>query len=307
MFAAMIRKLHVLFACLFLNVIVMADDNTTSITIVRGYEGMSRYADAASYADPEAYGALFKRHVFQRYERQCAGLGPERDTSRTWLRTPINDIDALKLSLEKIENSDADQRAREAAERAAGVLPRGPLTICIFAYPPDIQSASFVTDVMGGAMGFADARGSLWLQLLPIDGWLDEIYPAVTHEYYHAVNYPEDGAALTLLDVLVSEGGADSFTAVLYADFVPQWANALTATEQAEVWSKMKPVLDTIDPATIDRYVFGNGSTVPRQAGYTIGFEIVQAWLMRNPDIAPAEWSLLSPQSILEGSGYNPE
>jgi uncharacterized protein YjaZ len=53
--------------------------------------------------------------------------------------------------------------------------------------------------------------------------------------------------------------------------------------------------------------VFGNGSTVPRQAGYTIGFEIVQAWLKRNPDIPPDEWSRLSPQSILEGSGYNPE
>jgi hypothetical protein len=261
MFAAMISKLHVLIACLVIvvgvgvgvGVIAIADDNTTSIIIVRGYEGMSRYADAASYADPEAYAALFNRHVLQRYERQCAGLGPERETSRTWLRTPISDIDALKLSLQQISQSDADQRAHQAAERAARVLPGGPLTICIFAYPPDIPSASFVADVMGGAMGFADARGSLWLQLLPTDGWLDEIYPAVTHEYYHAVNYPDDGVALTLLDVLVSEGGADSFAVILYPDFVPQWANAMTAAEQVEIWSEMKPVLDTTNPATIDR------------------------------------------------------
>ena len=306
----MISKPCLLSACLLFGAVVStiakADDNAPSITIVRGYEGMSHYADAASYSDPKNYSALFNRHEFQRYERQCAGLGPERETSRTWLRTPINDIDALQLSLQQIKQSDVDRRAREAVERAATTLPGGPVTICIFAYPPDIQSSKFVADVMGGAMGFADARGSLWLQLLPTDGWLDEIYPAVTHEYYHAVNYPDDGAALSLLDVLVSEGGADSFTAILYPDFVPQWANALTPAQQAEVWSKMQPVLDTTNRATIDRYVFGNGSTVPRQAGYTIGFQIVQAWLRRHPEVPPAEWSRLSPRAILEGSGYAP-
>lgn len=287
-----------------------ANSDEGSITIVRGYEGMARYADAASYSPKEAYGALFDRHVFKRYERQCAGLGPERETSRNWLRNPVQDIDALRAVLETIRQSDADERALAAAGRAAALLPGVPVTLCIFAYPPDIASASYVTEVMGGAMGFTDATGSLWLQLLPTDGWLDEIYPAVTHEYFHAVNYPDDGTALTLLDVLIAEGSADSFTAMLYPDFVPQWTRALTGEEKAKLWRQIQDSLDSTDPRTIDRFIFGGGvderDAVPRQAGYTIGFDIVQAWLKQNPNVPPTEWSRLSPREILEGSGYAP-
>ena len=291
---------------LILGTVEFAVAEESSITIVRGYEGMSHYTDAATYAEPEAYAALFDRHVFQRYERECAGLGSTREISRGWLRSPINDIEALQEVLEKIKQSDVDNRVLEAAERAAVKLPGEPVTICVFAYPPDIETAGFVADVMGGAMGFADAKGSLWLQLLPTDGWLDGIYPAVTHEYYHAVTYPDEAAALTLLDVLINEGSADSFTAILYPDFVPEWTAALSRSEQAVVWAQMKADLHTTNTTTIDGWVFGNGDDIPRQAGYTIGFAIMQSWLKRHPDVPPSEWSLLTPQTILEDSGYAP-
>jgi uncharacterized protein YjaZ len=305
-FVSMICVRASLAVFLLLGAIDVANAEDASITIVRGYEGMSRYADAATYAGPKAYADLFDRHVFQRYERECAGLGSTREISRGWLRTPINDIEALQEVLEQIKQSDVAERTLEAAEFAAQLLPGGPVTICIFAYPPDIESAGFVADVMGGAMGFVDAKGGLWLQLLPTEGWLDEIYPAVTHEYYHAVTYPDNGAAPTLLDVLISEGSADSFTAILYPDFVPEWTTALSRREQVAVWALMKADLHTTNPTTIDGWVFGDGHTVPRQAGYTIGFAIVQSWLKRHPDIPPSEWSRLSPQAILDGSGYDP-
>lgn len=291
---------------LLVGVIDVAYAEDSLITIVRGYEGMSHYADAATYAEPEAYTALFNRHVFQRYERECAGLGTPREISRGWLRRPINDIEALQEVLEQIKQSDVDERALEAAKYASRLLPGGPVTICIFAYPPDIGSAGFVADVMGGAMGFTDAKGSLWLQLLPTEGWLDEIYSAVTHEYYHAMTYPDNGAAPTLLDVLISEGSADSFTAILYPDSVPEWTAALSPREQAAIWALMKADLQTTNPTTIDGWVFGDGETVPRQAGYTIGFAIMQSWLKRHPDIPPSEWSRLSPQAILDGSAFDP-
>lgn len=276
------------------------------VTIVRGFEGMSRYVDAATYAEPEAYAALFQRHVFQRYERECAGLGSTRQTSRNWLLSPINDIESLRELLEQIRSSDAIERVRRAAERAAAELPDTPVTICVFAYPPDIESAAIVADVMGGAMGFVDGKGSLWLQLLPTEGWLDEIAPAVTHEFYHAVNYPDDARAPTLLDVIINEGSADSFTKVLYPEFVPPWSTAIPAAEQAAIWPAMQADLHTVHPATIDRWLFGDGKAVPRQAGYTIGFAIMQSWLKRHPDVPPSEWSLHSPQAVLDGSGYDP-
>ncbi|MBT8078066.1 MAG: hypothetical protein KJO31_05780, partial [Gammaproteobacteria bacterium] len=149
-----VRIRRVVAITLTCSVAALANADESSISIVRGYEGMSRYADAATYAEPKAYSALFHRHVFQRYEQQCAGPGSTRQTSRNWLLSPINDIGALHKALEQIRHSDATERILEAAERAARELPGGPVTICVFAYPPDIESSAFVADVMGGAMGF---------------------------------------------------------------------------------------------------------------------------------------------------------
>ena len=53
--------------------------------------------------------------------------------------------------------------------------------------------------------------------------------------------------------------------------------------------------------------VFGNVDGIPFQAGYTIGFEIVQAYLAAHPDQPPQVWSRLDPTEILSGSGYEPE
>ena len=52
--------------------------------------------------------------------------------------------------------------------------------------------------------------------------------------------------------------------------------------------------------------MFGDGDSVPFQAGYTIGFEIVQGYLEAHPDAEPAEWSRIDAREILEGSGYDP-
>jgi uncharacterized protein YjaZ len=97
---------------------------------------------------------------------------------------------------------------------------------------------------------------------------------------------------------------------MLYPDFVPQWTRALTGEEKAKLWRQIQDSLDSTDPRTIDRFIFGGGvderDAVPRQAGYTIGFDIVQAWLKQNPNVPPTEWSRLSPREILEGSGYAP-
>jgi len=55
------------------------------------------------------------------------------------------------------------------------------------------------------------------------------------------------------------------------------------------------------------KFLFGNVDGIPFQAGYTIGFEIVQAYLAAHPEQPPQVWSRLDPTEILSGSGFDPE
>lgn len=280
----------------------------TQITVVRGYEGMAEYVAAAEDADSEQKEELFNQYVYQPYNERCSGAG-EMEYSDSLLRTPVSDIKTLGNVLDEIERTNVMASIRHAVEEATTQLPIESLTICIFAYPPDADNVSFIKDVMGGAFGFSESRGVMWVQLLPTDGWLDNIFPTVAHEYYHAANFPYDPVApdtTTLLDILIAEGGAESFAASLIVDYAPPFAEPLEQYQQAEVWAEMRLALDNTDPATIEKYLFGNVDGIPFQAGYIIGFEIVQAYLASHPDQPASVWSRLEPREILSGSSYDP-
>lgn len=279
------------------------------VTIVRGYEGMARYAAAADGASPEKREALYRRYVYEPYFPVCSNAGENWDFSEGFLRTPVVDVAALAEAVDELERVDIAQRIHEAADGAMELLPIEELTVCIFAYPPDGGMAEFIEQVMGGVFGFSEVGGRLWLQLLPVDGWLDELGPGFAHEYYHAANHPDDPdspGSTTLLDGLVNEGGADSLAAILYPEFVPAWTRALTREQQAEVWPQMKLALDSTDQEVIRKFLLGNVDGVPFQAGYTVGFEIVQSYLAAHPDQPPRVWSRVDPKEILAKSGYDP-
>ena len=283
---------------------VSADDSR--ISIIRGDFGLSSFVAAAENADKAQYGPLFEEHVYRPFHQDCSGKGETSDWSAALLKEPPEDIDAFADVLSEVEQSDAYVRIERAVTSAIGLMPIDHVTVCVFTYPPDGQSANFIKDVMGGVMGFSEGPGIFWIQLLPIDGWLDEIGPAVAHEYFHAANHPDvRSAEPTLLDFLVNEGSADYFASLLYPDFVPEWTRALTQDQQATVWPIMRRELDTTDIGTIQKYMFGDDE-IPFQAGYTIGFEIVTGYLSQRPNEPVSVWSRLEAKKILEGSGYDP-
>lgn len=283
---------------------VSADDSR--ISIIRGDAGLSSFVAAAESTDKAQYGLLFEEHVYRPFHQDCSGKGETSDWSEALLKDPPEDIDAFAHVLSEVEQSDAYVRIERAVNSAIGLMPIDHVTVCVFSYPPDGQSANFIRDVMGGVMGFSEGPGIFWIQLLPFDGWLDEIGPAVAHEYFHAANHPDvRSAEPTLLDFLVNEGSADYFASLLYPDFIPEWTRALTQDQQAAVWPIMQRELNTTDIGTIQKYMFG-ADEIPFQAGYTIGFEIVTGYLSQHPHDPVSIWSRVEAERILEGSGYDP-
>ncbi|MEM7504133.1 MAG: DUF2268 domain-containing putative Zn-dependent protease [Pseudomonadota bacterium] len=277
------------------------------IALVLGYEGMARYASAVSSADSPDRGALADEHIYSAYFDRCSGEGNRRSMSRETLSTPAEDVSALSEVIKQIQQSDAIERIQDAANTANELLPIDELTICVFAVPPDSGMADFVVNTFNGVFGFVESPGVLWMQLLPTEGWLDEIYPGFAHEYYHAAAHPDNPMGtneITLLDLLVNEGGADSFAAILYPDFVPSWTRAISLEQEIELWPRVQRALNTNDFAVIQDYLYGDGESIPDQAGYTIGFQIVQGYLAAHPDDPPIVWSRVDPKVVLDESGY---
>lgn len=277
------------------------------ITYVHGYKGMAEYARAVLSSTDADRDALNEQYVYSRYFHPCSGDASRRAMSRQILNMAAGDAVALLSVIEEIEKSSFLENIEKAAADSTNLLPIDELTVCIFALPPDSDMADFVVNEFNGVNGFSESPGVLWLQLLPTDGWLDEIFPAFSHEYYHAAAHPDNPMGtnrITLLDLLVNEGGADSFTAILYPDFVPSWTSAISLQQEIELWPMLRERLDSTDFSFIQDVLYGNGDNIPLQTGYTVGYQIVQGYLAAHPDDPPIVWSRVDPKEILAESGY---
>ena len=95
---------------------------------------------------------------------------------------------------------------------------------------------------------------------------------------------------------------------MLYPDrTLDPWNDALTPEQETATWAVMQPYLETTGIDTVDSFLFGTRDDVPRFAGYTIGFHIVQAFLQRNPEAPVASWTRLGSREMLTRSGYSGE
>ena len=136
--------------------------------------------------------------------------------------------------------------------------------------------------------------------------WKEILKYAVAHEFNHSywtkLNFSKS-AHLTLLDYLVFEGRADSYAHLIYPDIQCPWTNALMANDEADLWNKIKPNLQSEDGTMMRGVMFGSAD-YPMWGGYTLGYHIVQSALKNHPELKPEEWASMAPEKILEMSDY---
>lgn len=103
-----------------------------------------------------------------------------------------------------------------------------------------------------------------------------EVARTFTHEYMHVVREEyvlwENG---TLLESLVAEGLTQSFEIEVQPELAPSiYATALTTDEVKTWWQKVQEQLEQRGWDN-DAWFFG-GEGIPRWAGYSLGFKLVQ-------------------------------
>ena len=116
---------------------------------------------------------------------------------------------------------------------------------------------------------------------------------SLPHEIHHAIRMRAQGWHWSLLECMVMEGLADHFLVEIFGGEPGSWTHALTEEEIQRYFVQVKPDLRiTTDsyPEFVEKYQtpwwFGrSGSTpIPRWAGYTLGWRIVENYLCAHPE-----------------------
>jgi uncharacterized protein YjaZ len=276
-----------------------------SFTIVSAYEGVAEYVEVSqSEPDPDLE-ALFRKYVVDPYWEDCASGGEYDLLAEEVFEAPIRDLDSLTEEARLLRSSGVEEIVEEALHRVSTFLPGPDTTVCIYVLDPH---DTFARNYMHGVSGRTVGSGKILIQVSPHDDWRDWVPYSVAHEYHHSVwtsRHFEGYEGQDLVDYLIFEGRADSFARLVYPDLNPPWTDALSIEQEAEVWEVMQDQLDTTNYAIKRRFMFGGGRSVPRWAGYTIGFHIVQAFLRRHPEASVDKWTTMDAHDIYSESGYD--
>lgn len=110
----------------------------------------------------------------------------------------------------------------------------------------------------------------------------EELIPMLAHEIHHAKRRRSVGYGHTLLEASVSEGLADHFSIEVTGIEPPLWSVALAEAE-LQAWTDTAST--TWNQPGYDHYAwfFGTDQRIPRWAGYSIGFELVNRYVSTHP------------------------
>jgi uncharacterized protein YjaZ len=167
-----------------------------------------------------------------------------------------------------------------ALRRVSRFLPISAVDITVFA---DAHRA-----IPGyGVGGFTPVANSVQISIDPAFVNSTQLLAAhvtqtVVHELHHAMRERGPGYGRSLLEALVSEGLADHFAVEVLGIQPPPWTHALSSEQSSELLGRARAQLDDV-PYDHARWFFGSAKDVPLWTGYTLGYQLVTAYLERHP------------------------
>ena len=276
--------------------------------VIPVYEGQLAFIEAIQ-AQPELR-PLEKTERYQElalapYAEVCGAEG-EKAFVQSNYGYEVNDLETWKNAVQDLIATDIAGAVEEGVTRSASLLSADPITFCVFALHPSENTS--LLKRLGGVTGYTAAGNVVLLEVYPEGAWLEWVAPSVAHEYHHAAwlqRFPDGFDGFQLTDYLILEGRAGSFAELAYPDSPEPWTKALTPDEQHVQWEVLQPHLGTRNRGLQQRIMFG-GERYPTWTGYVIGFNIVQSFLKKHPNMDVATWTEMDAQELLERSGYAP-
>ncbi|HEV7675796.1 MAG TPA: DUF2268 domain-containing putative Zn-dependent protease [Candidatus Angelobacter sp.] len=273
------------------------------VTILNTDHYLQQYLDAARNRPATEYAALYAKYVYGPVLKACGEGGEYYEYGKYNLTRPIANLGALARELAALRRAHFFGRIEAALRKSARLLPGPDTTVYVLAADPD---AAYIRTDLHGTAGYTFGAGKILLQVAPTADWQEWLPYTVTHEYHHSAwtwKHYADQPSWPLLHGILFEGKADVFAHTVFPKQTATWANTLAPVQEASVWQKMKPELASTDFRANDKFLFGREG-VPKLAGYTIGFHIVESYIKNHPAATIEEWSALNEQQLLDQSGY---
>lgn len=127
----------------------------------------------------------------------------------------------------------------------------------------------------------------------------EQLKRTLAHELHHCIRWRNPGYGKTLLEALVSEGLADHFDLEVNGGSPQPWCTALHGKEVATFFKRAEREYNAKD-LNHRAWFFGTDS-IPRWAGYTLGYQLVGAYLKEHPDQTAASLVTASAQTFIAG------
>lgn len=173
--------------------------------------------------------------------------------------------------------------------------------------PVNPAHVGYLRELQFGISAITVGSGKIIISVDPKSvNWQKQLPYVLAHEYHHSVWTSRNFKTkeFTPLEYLIFEGRADSFAKRLFPDVNNPATKMFGKVEEERVWNILKPELYKRDTPMNDLMMTGNDE-IPLCSGYTIGFNIVEAFKKNNPDVGDSVLIDLDPEIILKMSLYD--
>lgn len=125
----------------------------------------------------------------------------------------------------------------------------------------------------------------------------EEIKSTLAHECHHCARAEHFYYGENLLEALITEGLADHFDLEINGGEIKLWCKALSEAELEEYLNKARLEFDN-ENYDHSKWFFGTDSEIPKWAGYSLGFKIVDDYLNKTNKKASELFNLDSKEFI---------
>ncbi|WP_413538403.1 DUF2268 domain-containing protein [Enterococcus malodoratus] len=275
------------------------DENVFRYEMMQPLEGMWQYLNAPLFPKtPGGYDVVMASEMM--------GI---------W--TPRKSIDLIESKIEPLRRtnifSEYQQVFKESAQRFSEIgyqIPVDEFTVNILLGDPE----NGVLMASEGYSGFGGIPGYIMLLVVPNDFNQTRLKSALAHEFNHNVRFtyePFNHGDVSVEDYLVIEGLAEVFAEDLYGvDQRGPWVQEYDAEELAYTIEVMKDGREARGFDQVSAYMYGDEVAkeqgyqpvgLSRNAGYTIGYHVVKAYL-KNTGKTIAEATVTPSKTIVKES-----
>jgi uncharacterized protein YjaZ len=156
---------------------------------------------------------------------------------------------------------------------------------------------------MNGVTAFATPEQFIVLQITPQKYKEEMISYVISHEYHHTIytekikNHRKD-----IIDYILVEGKVDSFANLVNSTMNLSWTAELPPEELQNIWNWANERRYSFDEDELTEMRAGN-RIIPQSSDSDLVI-VMQHFLKSHPDVPIHEWTFMSPDEILEKSGF---